>query len=473
MVVLINNQFMRKTLFVFLCVLIAMFSYSQKGSYDLVNYSLPVIGNWMKEQKNSFITFTCINNDNNWCQIIIYKATAASGNIDSDFNAEWKELTAKNLSITAGPKRSGVRKIGQWTSVVGEGKAIFDGLEMFIRHQVLTGDGNRISVIGKTNSTKFLKTIEEVNNAITLRKSPAENTPANNNANNAPVSKGPDKQAETASVRYQFQNTNWDDGWITTAAENWAIVTKANTRVLIHYPNKQADAYNSVLKNGLQNAWNILVAPRYADIKNFELKPVQSFESIAFAEADATEKATGKQVHIVLFKKHYSNGNGRYLEFLTTDKRAFEQEFGAYRNEEFGWDKVSGMQNRNRFAIAATDLVGKWASSDYASLSYYYVNGGGFAGATATSIANEFTFFNTGKYESDHAGASGVVGNQKFSRQVYKGSFVASDWQMELTNRFEGASEKYNCYFEAVRGGRILIMTDRQGSVLSLVRQIK
>ncbi|MBO9658233.1 MAG: hypothetical protein J7527_05355 [Chitinophagaceae bacterium] len=465
---------MKNVLLVLLSVMSFLFSYSQKGSYDLVNYTLPAIGNWTKDQKSSFISFTYINNQNNWCQIIIYKATAASGNIDSDFNAEWDELTAKNLSITAGPKRSGVKKTGQWTSVVGEGKALFDGLEMFIRHQVLVGSGNRISVIGKTNSAKFLKTIEEVNNSITLRKSPAENTPANHNVSKVPVNKEPEKLVEKiAPVRYQFQNTNWDDGWITTAAEDWAVVTRANTRVLIHYPNKQADAYNSVLKDGLQNAWNILVAPRYSNIRNYELKPVQSFESIAFAEADATEKATGKQVHIVLFKKHYSNGNGRYLEFVTADKGAYEQEFGAYRNEEFGWDKVAAMQGRNRFAVAAADLVGKWASSDYASLSYYYVNGGGFAGATATSIANEFTFFDGGKYQSDHAGASGVVGSQKFSRQVYKGNFVVSDWQMELTNRFEGALEKYSCYFEAVRGGRILMMTDRQGTVLSLVRQNK
>ncbi len=465
---------MRKMLFGFFCVLTSMFVYSQKGSYDLVNYTLPASGSWTKDQNNSFITFTYIDKQNNWCQIIIYKATASSGNIDSDFNAEWNELTAKNLSITSGPKRSGVKKIGQWTSVVGEGKALFDGLEMFIRHQVISNAGNRISVIGKTNSTKFLKTIEEVNNSVTLRKSPAENTQVDHNANNSPANREPDKLVEkNAPVKYQFQNTNWDDGWITTAGEEWAVVTKANTRVLIHYPNKQADAYNSVLKEGLQNAWNILVAPRYTNIRNYELKPIQSFESIAFAEADATEKVTGKQVHIVLFKKHYSNGNGRYLEFVTADKRAYEQEFGAYRNEEFGWDKVSGMQGRNRFAVAAADLTGKWASSDYASLSYYYVNGGGFAGATATSIANEFTFFNGGKYESDHAGASGVVGNQKFSRQIYKGNFVVSDWQMELTNRFEGAAEKYGCYFEAVRGGRILMMTDRQGSVLSLVKQNK
>ena len=270
---------------------------------------------------------------------------------------------------------------------------------------------------------------------------------------------------------FQFITTNWDDGWTTTAKDNWAEIKKEDIRVLVHYPNKKADAYHSVLRDGLQNAWNILVAPRYSGISRFELKPIQSFESIAFAEADGIEKETGKMVHIVLFKKHYSNGNGRYLEFITPDKQAFEQEFGAYRNEEFGWDNISGMQYRNKFAVSATDLPGKWAASDYASLSYYYVNGGGFAGATATSISHEFTFFSGGKYQSDQAGASGVAGNQRFSRQVYKGNYTVTNWAMELTNRFRGETEPYSCYFEAVKGGRILIMTDPQNTVYTLVRQ--
>ena len=245
---------------------------------------------------------------------------------------------------------------------------------------------------------------------------------------------------------------------------------KGNIHVLVHYPNKNADTYNSVLKDGLQNAWNILVAPRYSDIRNFSLKPIQSFESIAFSEADGIENATGKSVHIVLFKKHYSNGNGRYLEFVAPDQNSFEQEFVAYHNDEFGWDKLSGMQYRNKFAVSPSGLNGKWLANDYASLSYYYVSSGGFAGATATSIAHEFTFFTNGKYQSDHAGASGVVGNQKFSRQVYKGNYTTNSWEMKLTNRFQGGTETYQCYFEAVKNGQILIMTDKHNTVYSLVK---
>ena len=33
-------------------------------------------------------------------------------------------------------------------------------------------------------------------------------------------------------------------------------------------------AYNSVVMDGLRNAWNALVAPRYRTARNFESKPI-------------------------------------------------------------------------------------------------------------------------------------------------------------------------------------------------------
>ncbi len=202
------------------------------------------------------------------------------------------------------------------------------------------------------------------------------------------------------------------------------------------------------------NAWNALVAPRYNGIRNFEWKTIQSFESISYLRADATEKASGRNVHVVLFKKHSSKGDGRYLEFVAGSRGELEAAFGAYRNEEFGWERYADMQFRNKFPAGAADLLGNWGASDYASLRYYYVSNGGFAGATATSLADLFTFLPGGRYESDHTGASGTVGNQKWSRQIYKGNVSVNGWSMTLTNRFQGEGENFQCHCSATeRGG--------------------
>jgi hypothetical protein len=74
-------------------------------------------------------------------------------------------------------------------------------------------------------------------------------------------------------------------------------------------------------------------------------------------------------------------------------------------------------------------------------------------------------------YKSQHSGASGMVGAMKFSSQDYKGKSAVTDWTITLDNRFHGATEKYNCYFEAIKGGRILLMTDRLGTTYFLAKK--
>ncbi|HVK47486.1 MAG TPA: hypothetical protein VM488_06585 [Pseudobacter sp.] len=433
---------------------------AQKESYGLVTYAAP--RQWKKENTNNSVSWSTVNAANkSWCMITLYKSNISKGSVEADLESDWGILVTKDNNITAGPQKGKIIEADGWRYQSAGGKALFNGAEMMVLLTVISGYNTAISIVARTNHADYLKSIEDFNSSIELTTPNASGQQETNTVYNIPTNNSSSLQ------------TNWDDGWVSITRENWTEVKKGNNKVLVHFPNNKADAYNSVLKDGLANAWNILVAPRYNNIRNLELKPIQSFESISFCEADATDKATGKQVHIVLFKKHYSNGNGRYLEFITDTKQDYELQFGAYHNDEFNWDKQASMQFRNKFAVNAKELTGKWSASDYASLSYYYVNSGGFAGATATSIAHEFTFLNGGNYQSDHAGASGVVGNQQFSRQVYKGKFILNSWNMQLTNRFKGQTEKFDCYFEAVKGGRILLLTDKHNTVYTLVRTRK
>ncbi len=304
---------------------------------------------------------------------------------------------------------------------------------------------------------------------------PVNNTPPVETQNTVPAPPITNDLPPVTSVPpsngYTFGITNWDDGWVSTVKEDFVEVIKGNIKVLVHFPNKTADAYNTVLKEGDYTAWNTLVAPRYSNLKILEWKSIQSWESISFMEGDATENATGKNVHIVFFKKHYSNGSGRYLEFVSDNKADYENEFGSYHNTEFKWDKTANMQYRNKFSVAANDIIGKWSTTDYASISYYYVNTGGSAGTSTTATADEFTFLPGDTYQSQHSGASGMVGNMKFSNQEYKGQTTVTNWNIVLTNRFQGATEKYDSYFEALKGGRALILKDRLNYSYTLVKQ--
>ncbi|RXK62112.1 hypothetical protein ESA94_03610 [Lacibacter luteus] len=287
-----------------------------------------------------------------------------------------------------------------------------------------------------------------------------------------------EQTTQPANTGYHFTSTNFDDGWTSVEQSDWVEVSKPGIKILIHYPNQAVDAYNTDKSQSDNNAWNTLVAQRYSNISNLFDRGIQDYQSITFFTADAIN-AQGKLVHVVLYKKKYDTGVGRYMEIVTDDKQTFEREFGnnyinrsdwSYMDQIKSWDKLANMQWRNKFAIAPTDLLGKWGANNYASLTYYYVSSGGYAGATATSTSDEFTFLSGNSYQSDHAGASGVVGNQQFSRQAYKGNSTVTDWTISLTNRFQNQSETYNSYFEAVKGGRLLIITDRLGTTLTLAK---
>lgn len=432
-------------------------------SFDVLTYIVPK--GWQKDVGRSAVQLG-VDGAKGACVIMLFKSLPGSDNSRDNFNAAWDTIVKDTAEVTSKPDTQPATKQNGWTIESGSTQYESNGKKGFVRLVTMTGKARFVSILVLSDTESYQAEVASFIKSITLPKLEGNASPPN-----SPTTEKPAATPTPRKSNFKFDTTNFDDGWTAVEQDNWVRVTKGNIAVLVHYPNQKADAYNSVLKAGLQNAWDILVTPRYANIRNLELKPIQSFESIAFAEADAEDKATGKNVHVVLFKKHFSKGNGKYIEFVTSSKSAFEQEFGAYHNDEFGWDKLVNMQGKNRFAVGSQDLTGKWSTSDYASLAYYYVNTGGYAGATATSTADLFSFSPSGTYQSDHSGASGVVGNQKFSRQVYKGAYSTNSWTLTLTNRFKGESEKYDCYFEAIKGGRILMLTDKRNTVLPLVKQ--
>lgn len=437
---------------------------SQTESFDLATYT--TIKGWKKQSQSQAVQFTKANTVNgSYCVITLYKSIDASENSKTNFDQSWQSLVVQTLGVGSPPEMQPVTQENGWEIQNGYAPFEKNGNKGIVLLVTSTGFTKAVNILILTNTDEYQASITKFLESVDLKKPVGKTATVNKPAEQVPA-----KPETTSPGTFKFTTTNFDDGWTSTVQEDWVQVIKGDIQVLVHYPNKKADAYNSVLKEEDYNAWNILVSPRYSQMTNFEWKTIQSYESITFVEADAVENTSGKTVHIVLFKKHYSNGNGRYLEFITDNKAAYENEFGTYHNTGFDWDKPANMQFRNKFAIAANDLIGKWSTSDYASVSYYYVNTGGLAGTSTTSTADEFTFTAGNNYQSQHSGASGMVGNMKFSNQVYKGRSTVTNWTITLSNRFEGATENYNCHFEAIKGGRILLMTDRLGTTYALIK---
>ena len=443
---------MKKIILLAIICAIAANSIGQTETFDLATFKAPK--GWKKEAAESAIQFS--NEDaakGTYCLITLYKAVQGTANSKANFDLSWEGLVKEMVAVSGAPEMEPVTSQNGWE--VQSGYAVFEnegnkGIVLLVTASSLDRMVN-LSVL--TNTDVYEKTVTGFLESISLKKL---DSLASKQVTNPDKSKTPHTTAKQDG--FAFNTSNFDNGWTSTVQEDWVQVTKGNIKVLIHYPNRQVDVYNSQLLDGLQNAWNVLLAPRYSSASNLQFKPLSGWQPIEFAEADMVENMTGKKVYVVLFKKNYSGNGGRYLEFITPDKAAFEKEFGQYINEASSnwWDKLAGMANYNKFAVAASDLKGKWTSNFTGMTQYVNAYTGASAGADTHASNESFEFGAGNTYKWDLAVASGFIGNIKFQGVKSKGKFsMINNWEVHFTD-IEGKPKTYNVQFTCIKGARIL-----------------
>lgn len=272
----------------------------------------------------------------------------------------------------------------------------------------------------------------------------------------------PSRPAAMGTGGFQFSTTTFDDGWASNVKEEWVEVMKSNIIVLLHYPTSKIDLSSSDYKTIANNAWNTLVAPRYNNLQNFTLFPgALDYERPYFISGDVTDN-TGKKVHVVLFKK----GNSGWIEIITPDKNSFVQSFGVdiskvdYYVDSSIWDPLRKMSNYNRFAVAASDLPGKWTNSFSGIQQYVNVYTAADAGMKSHSSVEVFEFDQNSGYKWELKVASGFVGSIKFEGVKSNGKMnMVNNWQVHFSD-LEGKPKTYNAYLSCIKGARILWFED-------------
>lgn len=445
---------MLKTIITFILLMISLTAAAQKETYDLITYTPPA--GWKKEvRENSHTSYTKVNRlTGKYCQIFIMPSANSKGSLDKDFDSEWQTLVQSNYAVTQAPTMTATATVNGWQTKGGTAPFSFNNAQSVVFMTTMSGFNRMMSIVAITDDTDFMPEIRAVLDSVDILPQ----------STSIPVKTTDPKSSSPASSggnHFSFDTTNFDDGWTSTVQQDWVQVSKGNLQALIHYPNKQADAYNFVLLDGLKIAWDVLVAPRYSSAVNMHFKPISSWESIDFAEADMTEKASGRRVHVVLFKRHYNNGSGKYIEFIAPDKQTFEREFGAYHETTSGWENMEKIANYNKFAVAAADLAGKWTSNFSAAIQYVSAVTGFDAGMDTHASNESFNFGPGSNYQWDIGIASGPVGNIRFQSVKSSGNFkMTGNWQLDLSD-IEGKPRSYSAYFSCIKGLRILWLDDK------------
>lgn len=422
-------------------------------TFDIATFTAPK--GWNKQASQSSLQLSTEDKASGaFCLITLFKSIPGTDDSKANFDAAWDTVVKGAVNVSAAPQMVSPTSDDGWEAQSGVAAFEKDGTKGIAMLVTISGYGKMVNVFVLTNGDTFQQNISDFLGSATLKKpavQPVKAVQIPKVASPVPVSAG----------GYAFTTTNFDDGWTSIVQEDWVQVTKGTTKVLIHYPNKLADAYNSVVLDGLKNAWDVLVAPRYSSASNLQFRPITGWQAIEYAEADMVEKNSGKRVYLVLFKMNYSNGSGRYLEFITPNKQSFEQEFGEYRSSTSGWEKMEAMANYNKFGVAAADLKGRWTNDFSGSLSFVNAYTGAAAYTDTHASIENFAFGARGTYSWDLGVASGAVGNIKF--QGVKGSenvSVPTVWQLSFSS-ISGKRRTYAAHFSAVKGGRILWLDGR------------
>jgi hypothetical protein len=261
---------------------------------------------------------------------------------------------------------------------------------------------------------------------------------------------------------FAFTTTNFDDGWTSVVQEDWVEVTKGNIKVLLHYP-KEGTIFPADPDPLTTAAWNILVSPRYSNLKNYKTAYISTYNRPYLGMGYATETSTGREVFVLLFRQ----GEG-WIEFITPDKNSFIQQY-KFDPETIRWDSESdlmkplaSMTGYNKFAVGAADFKEKWTSDFTGIQQLYNVYTGNYAGMYMNQSNEEFIFSNDGTYNWKLLVVNGMAGNAKFTEVKSSGQLtVVNNWQVHCS-KIESGPKTFNAFWSCIKGARILNLLDAQ-----------
>lgn len=455
---------MKSLLLIIAFTIPAMVAISQKQTFDIVTYNPPA--GWEKEVKETLISYTTTNtNKRTWCQLVIFKNTVSKGNIVADFESEWGTLAATPFKITAVPTTTDTVDIDGWK--VKSGTATFknNDADALTSLTTFSGYGAIVSVQTNTNSQDYAAEIQKFIESIELYN--GKTNAAQNDGNPAPANENPginnqtQEQTVSASNGFKYNSCNFDDGWTATEKSDWVEVIKGNIKVLLHYP-KEGTVFPADPEPLTNAAWNILVAPRYSNLKNYKTAYVNTYNRPYLGMGYATENKTGQTVFVLLFRQ----GEG-WIELIMPDKNMFIQQY-KFDPETIKWDSnsdlmapLANMKFYNKFAVAASDFKGKWTSDFTGIQQLYNVYSGDYAGMHMNQSNEEFVFLGNA-YSWKLLVVNGMAGNAKFNQVKSSGSFsVPNNWQVHFT-KIESGPKTYNAFWSCIKGARILNLLDAQ-----------
>lgn len=428
--------------------------FSQKEKFDITTYT-PVKG-WKKTQQKDFVQFSKEDKSKGaYCVITLYKAVDAAGDAKTNFNTAWDALVKETLGVTGAPTMQDAIQEKEWEVQSGHGNFEKDGNAGVALLVSSSGFSKMVNILILTNSDTYESSITNFLESVDFKK------PAISNTKTTTVTK-PQTPSTVVKGSYSFNTTNFDDGWTATEQADWVEVSKGNIKVLLHYP-KEGTIFPADPAPMTNAAWNILVAPRYSNLKKYATNYISSYVRGYLATGYATLNATGASVFIFFF--HKNNG---WMECIAPDKNSFIQQF-KFDPESINYNSDDGIANsfdamaaRNKFAVSASDLngTGIWTNSFASNTFYTNIYTGNSAGMSTYTSGEDYTFLPGQKFKWSLVAANSYSGKTDFAQGKGEGNWkMNNNWEIWFSNK-EGKPKRYNAFFSCIKGARLLHLLD-------------
>lgn len=457
---------MKRFLFVF--ILLPLACISQQQSFDLTRYTPPA--GWKKQASDNALQLSTENTkDGSYCLITLFKSIPGTANAKENFEAAWESVVMEMVKIKGKPEMQPPATENGWEALSGYAPFENEGQQGLALLVTSTGYSKMVNILILTNTTAYQDQMNTFLESVSLS-IPKGNTNATGktqtgsgignsiNKTNEPVS--------TNTVRkdgFAFSTTNFDDGWTSTVQEDWVEVTRGNFRVLLHYP-KDGTITQTDPEPHVITAWNILVAPRYSNLKNFKTSYINTYSRPYLGMGNLVENKSGKEKFVVLFRQ----GSTGWIEISCPDKNSFIQQFRfdptliRWDSETSLLDPLSQLVNYNKFAVAASDFRGTWTSDFTGVQQLYHVYTGQYAGMNVNQSSQTFQFMSGNSYNWKIIAVNGMVGNMRYDNAKSSGKFtVPNNWQIRFSS-IEGKPKLYHAFFSCIKGARLLNLLDAE-----------
>jgi len=448
---------MKQLLFAAICVLsFAIDSFSQVSeAFDISTFQSPK--GWTKNVGDDAVRFA-IEDKGSYCLIMLFKSIPGLASPKENFDAAWSTIVKEAVTVSSAPQMFPADTKGEWLLAGGFAPFEKNGEKGVAVLYTASGYGKMVNALVLTNTQAYEPATTAFFESISFKKPAGASQPPIGAAQTG-QSIPPQPTARKSS--FKFSTSNFDDGWTSTEQEDWVEAVKGQIKVLIHYP-KAGTIFPADPEPLTNAAWDILVAPRYSNLKNYKTASITTYNRPYLGMGYATERASGKQVFVLLFRQ----GNTGWLEFIAPDKNSFIQQY-KFDPETIRWDSESDlvaplvqMVNYNKFAVAESDFNGTWSSDFTGVQQLYSVYTGNYAGMNIHQSNEEFVFGAGNSYSWKLLVVSGMVGNTQYANVKSAGKFsVLNNWQIQFS-KIESGPKTYNAHWSCIKGARLLHLLD-------------